>query len=434
MSTETIAIEKAAAALQLRLSSREQLAHLLAEAAELEHNLLCCYLYAAFSLKQPGTSELQAGEAKQVDAWRGSIMQVAMEEMTHLALIANLSVAIGVRPHFNRPNLPVAPLYHPADIVVELAPFSLDTLDHFIYLERPEGSDLPDGKSFASRREDYHRGARPGASLMPSAMDYATIGEFYAHLRACLTELANDVGETLFCGDPSMQIGPDRLDLPGMATISNLQEALAALDTIVTQGEGGASAEDSHFVRFVLIRDELAELRASSRGAEPAWPAARNPLMRKPADPAIGVHINEPGAAAVLDLGNAVYALTLRLLGQAWGGQSGARLQARCTADLEAALQLMRVLGSIGQHLCTLPARLDMPGVHAGLSFTMPRATEPLVESAEAVWITERLEQILLGLRLVARSQAPLLRLVPQLEAIARRYPSNEHVGAGTKP
>jgi hypothetical protein len=126
-----------------------------------------------------------------------------------------------------------------------------------------------------------------------------------------------------------------------------------------------------------------------------------------------------------------VYALTLRLLGQAWGGQSGARLQARCTADLEAALQLMRVLGSIGQHLCTLPARLDMPGVHAGLSFTMPRATEPLVELAESVWISERLEELLVGLDLVARSQPPLLRLVPQLEAIARRYAKPTEGAAG---
>jgi hypothetical protein len=56
----------------------------------------------------------------------------------------------------------------------------------------------------------------------------------------------------------------------------------------------------------------------------------------------------------------------------------------------------------------------------------MPRATEPLVESAEALWITERLEQLLVGLRLVASSQTPLLRLVPQLEAIAQRYKASE--------
>ncbi len=31
---------------------REQLIHVLTEAAEIEHNLLCSYLYAAFSLKR----------------------------------------------------------------------------------------------------------------------------------------------------------------------------------------------------------------------------------------------------------------------------------------------------------------------------------------------------------------------------------------------
>jgi hypothetical protein len=32
-------------------------------------------------------------------------MQMAMKEMAHLALLAHLLVAIGVRPHFNGPNL-----------------------------------------------------------------------------------------------------------------------------------------------------------------------------------------------------------------------------------------------------------------------------------------------------------------------------------------
>ncbi|MDB5869606.1 MAG: hypothetical protein JWP96_1938 [Polaromonas sp.] len=415
--------ENLIAAARLPLNSREQLVHLLAEAAELEHNLLCCYLYAAFSLKQGGQGGLAPEDAKRVDRWRASIMQVAMEEMTHLALIANLTVAIGARPHFNRPNLPVAPLYHPADIVVELAPFNLDTLEHFIYLERPEGSDLPDGKSFARRRDSYQRGERPGASLMPSAMDYATIGEFYSHLRACLTELADDVGERLFCGDPGVQVGPDKVDLPGMATVSSLPEALAALDTIVTQGEGGCDGEASHFARFVKIRDELARLQARGGSVEPAWPATRNPLMRKPADPASGVQVTHPVAAAVLDLGNALYALTLRLLAQAWGApDSSPTSQAGPAAAIEAAMQMMRILGGVGQHLCSLQARPELPDVHAGLTFTVPRATEPLLGAAESLWINERLGELLVGLKLVAASQAPLQRLVPQLEAIAHRY------------
>ncbi|HSO41822.1 MAG TPA: ferritin-like domain-containing protein [Rhodospirillales bacterium] len=36
---------------EILVGDREQLFHLLAEAAEIEHTLMCSYLYAAFSLK-----------------------------------------------------------------------------------------------------------------------------------------------------------------------------------------------------------------------------------------------------------------------------------------------------------------------------------------------------------------------------------------------
>ena len=84
---------------------REQLLHLLAEAAEVEHNLLCCYLYAAFSLKRNVDEDLTQEEFKAVGGWRDAIISVALEEMAHLALVANLTVAVGGRPHLNRPNL-----------------------------------------------------------------------------------------------------------------------------------------------------------------------------------------------------------------------------------------------------------------------------------------------------------------------------------------
>ncbi len=119
-------------------ASREQLFHLLAEAAELEHNILCSYLYAAFSLKNREEEDVTAAELAAIGRWRLDLMGLCVEEMVHLAQVCNLMVAVGARPHFNRPNLPVAPGYHPAGVTVALAPFGLDTLEHFIFLERPE--------------------------------------------------------------------------------------------------------------------------------------------------------------------------------------------------------------------------------------------------------------------------------------------------------
>lgn len=42
------------------IETREHLIHLLTEAVQIEHNLLCSYLYAAFSLKRAGEPGLNA--------------------------------------------------------------------------------------------------------------------------------------------------------------------------------------------------------------------------------------------------------------------------------------------------------------------------------------------------------------------------------------
>src|SRR5512141_1165709 len=81
----------------LEVRTREQLLHLLTEAAEIEHDLLCCYLYAAFSLKRGEDEGLSAREADAVARWRRTVITVAIEEMAHLALVANMTVAIGAR-------------------------------------------------------------------------------------------------------------------------------------------------------------------------------------------------------------------------------------------------------------------------------------------------------------------------------------------------
>ena len=138
------------------VSNRDQLIYLLTEAAEIEHCLMCCYLYAAFSLKQSTDEDLSEGELAEVMRWRQTITGVAIDEMLHLALVGNLLVAIGSRPHFQRHNFPVAPGIFPVGVIAALAPFDAETLDHFIYLERPEAEPLADAAGF--RHGDYRRG------------------------------------------------------------------------------------------------------------------------------------------------------------------------------------------------------------------------------------------------------------------------------------
>src|SRR6266853_5340435 len=128
--------------------SREQLVHALYEAAELEHNLMCTYLYAAFSLRDGESEGLSAVEATAVTGWRRAILDVAIDEMGHLSAIWNITSALGGSPRFGRANFPLDPGYLPACVVVKLAPFTADTLQHFVFLERPHGSTEQDGAGF----------------------------------------------------------------------------------------------------------------------------------------------------------------------------------------------------------------------------------------------------------------------------------------------
>ena len=97
------------AAPALRIT-REHALHALYEAAELEHNLMCTYLYAAFSLKDGGEADgLSAEETAAVKRWRRVLINVAVEEMGHLTAVWNITSALGGAPRFGRTNFPLDP-------------------------------------------------------------------------------------------------------------------------------------------------------------------------------------------------------------------------------------------------------------------------------------------------------------------------------------
>ena len=96
---------------------------MLCEAAELEHGIMCQYLYAAFSLKQSEDEGLTPDEAQAVQRWRQRISHVATQEMLHLSLVQNLLTAIGGAPHLSRPNFPHPATHYPAGVHLTLLPF-----------------------------------------------------------------------------------------------------------------------------------------------------------------------------------------------------------------------------------------------------------------------------------------------------------------------
>ncbi|MEJ7930169.1 ferritin-like protein [Ramlibacter sp. AN1015] len=373
-------------------TSREQVLHLLAEAAELEHNILCSYLYAAFSLKQREDEGVTTKELEAISRWRADIMGLCVEEMVHLAQVCNLMVAMGSRPHFNRPNFPVAPGYHPAGVAIALAPFSLESLEHFIFLERPEEIPVADPACFqeegaAERPEPFFR------PLMPRAPDYETIGGFYDALRCEIELAAAEFGERrLFSGPVGLQLTAKELRCEDLVVVRSVEDARRAILSIVEQGEGsGGRRDDSHFGRFESIRGELLALRAARPEFEPARDAARDPVMHAPVVDG-RVWIENRQAAHVVDAANGAYSTMLRCLAQLYETPAPRAEQRRSL--LGAALSCMKAVTALGSALTELPARDEEGAPRAGMSFAMLRAIEgPLPERALSM-LAERLSDI----------------------------------------
>jgi CDGSH-type Zn-finger protein/uncharacterized Fe-S cluster protein YjdI len=398
-------------------TSREQLLHLLYEAAELEHNLMCTYLYAAFSLKSGDEGGLVADEAAAVVRWRRAILDVAIAEMSHLVAVWNITSALGGTPRFGRTNFPLDPGFLPAGVVVKLAPFSATTLQHFVHLERPTGSDEPDGEGYAYER--HYRREVAAARLTPMASDYVTVGQFYEELAQRLRNFVARVGEdAAFCGDRTLQLSPAEVMLPGAKRVICLKSAIASFDAIVIDGEGAPSdTSDSHFRKFLAIRDEFAELNQRTPAFAPAYPAATNPVLRRPPRPEGRVWIENELAGRTVDLANASYGLMLRLMGHAYA----TRHAPEKSRAVDLAIGLMKAMTFLGEAAARLPAGPSNPECHAGMSFTALRDAAPL-PTGRALWrfVSERFQELTQGLDTLIRSETELGSIGTRLTNAAR--------------
>ncbi len=400
-------------------ATRETVLARLAEAAEVEHCLMCVYLYAAFSLKGP--DELPAADAELVAHWRREILTVAREEMAHLLLVNNLLTAIGGPAQFARMTFPVPAGYLPADMQVRLAPFDRDTIQHLVWLGRPAGSTEPIGKGFEPTQR-YQRALGQDDRLMPHAKDYATVGELYEMIVADLEALAARHGEAgLFIGDPAGQVDESLAPLHGVRKVICLESAKEAIAAIVEQGEGATeSAEQSHFQRFMEIRAAYDAALSRDPSFAPARPAAHNRVMRRPPTPEGKVWIEAEGAARIVDSANALYLHMLRCLTQAFGHAGGKPTQ---NTLIDAAIDLMFAITPAATYATTLPARPGETGCTAGMSFAMTRALSPLPPGA-AEWrmLGEWFDENAAAAAVLAQSHPCLAPVASDLTAAASRF------------
>ncbi|HVU40330.1 MAG TPA: CDGSH iron-sulfur domain-containing protein, partial [Xanthobacteraceae bacterium] len=235
--------------------------------------------------------------------------------------------------------------------------------------------------------------------------------------------LSRHMGEgALFCGDVAAQIGPDDVHMPGMIAVHDLETAEAAIETIIDQGEGAPGhSEDSHYNRFLRVRREYDEFIATDPAFEPAFPVAHNPVMRAPRDAAPRVVLEDPTAAKVLDLANAVYGHALRCLVQSYGRRPDDQANKRLYVD--AAIDLMFVLTEIGPYLASLPAGKSHPGINAGVTFTTLRDLARLPSGpAETRIIAERFAEMAHHARSVCPLGHELAHIAEAIDKIGAKF------------
>ncbi len=403
-------------------SHRDQLVAMLCEAAEVEHCLMCTYLYGAFSLKQRTDEGLTAPELQAVSRWRATVIEIAIDEMLHLALVNNLLISLGATPHYGRFNFPINPGLFPADVAIALAPFDADMLDHFIYLERPRDSAERDGAIISKAK--YHRGVIEGR-LMPFADDYDTVGELYEGIAASFAALEQQhagAAVPLFVGAKSAQLSESDFRLPGLQPVASAADVRHVVNLIVRQGEGSVEATaESHYAKFKGIREEWRALHAARAEFVPYRAAARDPVMRPPVVPSPRVHVIANPAAPLLDLGNAAYGLMLRLMTFMPDDSRCPREERPVAADQ--VLLLMRAVTEIGSRLTQLPARPGENSAKAGLTFTLSRG--PLgfgsAQSARTL-LAERSSALAQRFRSLSTEVPELLPLADQLDRFVAHW------------
>ena len=274
------------------MANEDKRAALLAQlqtAFELEWSTIPPYMVAILSMKL--TANRQAANL---------IRGVMMEEMLHMALVANVLNAVGGTVHISPRNVPSYPrrLFEGRDFPINLAPFSAENVATFMKIEEP----------------------------------LTSVGEFYKSILALLEELDRAGG--LFTGDPARQLYDDYYWGGGnqIIPVKDLDSAKKALAIVAGKGEGAGDRppftpehplQMAHYYRFAEIHYQRLYLPTDDPAKPPTgealpidysavYPIKINP---KAADYAPGSKL-----ANLNDAFNSRYTMMLRQLHQALTG------------------------------------------------------------------------------------------------------------------
>jgi len=381
----------------LRIENRSQLIYLLTEAAEIEHGVMCIYLFAAFSLKNSTSEGVTDAQLRKIRGWSRSLRGVAVQEMLHLGAVCNLLTAIGGAPHLRRPNFPIR-MDRRGGFHLRLAPFSLETMEQFIAIEEPDELIGPDGR-VERRLPDV---VRPRLSdIFATEREYHTQGRLYRGIEDGFVYLAQKYGEEgLFIGLPEVQTAAPVYfeSLPELKPVTDLASALEAINVIVVQGEGASrDTPDSHYNKFMTIWREHKEVLAQDPGFQPARPVLANPYSLPPSDKTDYSDLNfidDPDTSELSNLGDACYELMVQILGRLFVHAEENEKELQRLSRVAETL-MIDIVVPLADVLTKSPAGPSHPGRTAGMSFRLSRgATIPTHKGAAWTVFRERLGEL----------------------------------------
>ncbi len=376
--------------------SREELMFLLTEAAQIEHLAICEYLYMAFSMKLDAGNGLTEPQAEAVRRWERVISGIAAQEMLHLTLVNNLLTAIGGCPYFGRPFFPIMIKYFSPPMAMRLIPFGLEALRHTLFFERPEGvkvADVPEDVAFA-----YGLIPTPDEpdEIIPSALAVSTIKGLYYGVEDGLRMLVDKFGERgTFIGPPRAQATQEYFGWKELVPVTNLESALAAVEVIVEQGEGGGGVHraESHFGRIARVTAELMKIERTDPAFQPAHPVVPSFVRPLSAEPG-AVLIENHTTRAVAELFDASYEVLLQFLTRFFihSHETDAMLHALADAAVDIMYSAIRPLGRL---MTRLPVGDHQPGLTAGPAFEV-YPTSYILPHHKAAWyvMQERLGEM----------------------------------------
>lgn len=381
-----------ACSLDVPSAPRDEAIALMHVGAEVEHALMVQYLYGAYSLNLD-----QPDEAKRtlVSSWRGLIVQIAREEMGHLATVQNMLTLIGGPLCFEREDYPIIDeeLW---PFPFELEPLTKTSLGKYVLAESPSDDTL---EKLGLRAEIQAIRERVGHS---ASLSVNRVGLIYDRIT------------TLFTAGPMVQgpVNPSDLhpfiatvdiqaaSLPYQAdasawglgqtdilieTAKDRTTALNAIALVAQQGEGSSMPDelmDSHFGKFLSIYRNFPEPGDWSPSRNAASNPTTNQRVKDPARRIAGEA--EPWAV----LANQRYRMLLAFLQHSFHVEGLEGANSPRGALISWAFGEMYNLRSLSEILMAMPLA---PGssLRAGPPFEMPYTLSLPVRNVDR-WRTHR--------------------------------------------